>query len=561
MPKMNGARYFAEFMKGYGVTHIFHVPAILLKPLAEMEDMNIRRVMTHGEKAAAYMADGYARASGKPGICMAQNAGAANLMAGLRDAYLGCSPIVAFTGGPTWDTRYRNAYQDVEDLPSFDTVTKMNVAVDNARRLPDLLRQAFREATSGTPGPVHLQMCGPIGDVTNVEADFDLVIEEQFTHVPAFRPAPDTQKVRDALALIEKAKKPVIVAGGGVVSSDAQRELLALAEKLGVPVATSLNAKGTIVDAHPLSIGVVGLYSRSCANKTVAEADLVFYVGSHTGGQVTANWKVPAIGGASVIQLDINPSEIGRNYPAVVGLLGDAKATLSCMIEHAKAVSAGGREEWLKRVRQLEAEWRTDADTTRNSDAVPMRPERLCREISDALPPNGVLVADTGHAGMWTGEMIEFKHPGQRFIRCAGSLGWSFPGAMGAKCALPDRPVVCFTGDGGFYYHIAELETAARYGINVVVVVNDKQSLNQEIGLINQAYGGTQRGKADEMWRFTPTDFSKVAESFGCVGMRVEKPADFRSALNEALRMNRPVVIDAVSDVKAMAKRGWTPAQ
>jgi acetolactate synthase-1/2/3 large subunit len=229
------------------------------------------------------------------------------------------------------------------------------------------------------------------------------------------------------------------------------------------------------------------------------------------------------------------------------------------MLAQANASSAEARAGWRKRVQQLVAEWRTEADAMRDSDAVPMRPERLCREISDALPPDGVLVADTGHAGMWTGEMAEFRHRDQRYIRCAGSLGWSFPGALGVKCALPGRPVVCFTGDGGFYYHIAELETAARYGINVVVVVNDNQSLNQEIGLVNQAYGGTQRGKADEIWRFRATDFAKVAEVFGCAGMRVEKPSDFRDALKTALGMRQPVVIDAVSDLKAMAKRGWAP--
>jgi acetolactate synthase-1/2/3 large subunit len=558
MAKMNGSRYFAEFMKGYGVTHIFHVPAILMKPLAEMEDMNIRRVMVHGEKAAAYMADGYARASGKPGICMAQNAGASNLMAGLRDAYMACSPVIAFTGGPTADSRYRHSYQDIEDAAQFDVVTKFNVRLDNASRMPDLLRQAFREATSGSPGPVHLQVCGPIGDVTNVEGEFELVIEDRFRRVPAFRPEPDAQAVRDALAMLDRAKKPIIVAGGGVTASEAQKELVALAEKLGIPVATSLNAKGAILDSHWLAAGVVGLYSRSCANRAVSEADLVFFAGSHTGGQVTNGWKIPAPG-TMVIQLDIDAAEIGRNYPAAVGLMGDAKVTLGRMVEAAKPASAAARAQWQERVKTLVAEWRKEAGPMLNSDAVPMRPERLCKEISEALPANGVLVADTGHAGMWTGEMIEFKQAGQRYLRCAGSLGWSFPASLGAKCALPDRPVVCFTGDGGFYYHLAELETAARYGINAVVVVNDNHALNQEIGLINGAYGGTQRGKADEMWRFQNIDLAKVAESLGCVGMRAEKPAEFRAALEKAFTMNRPVVIDAISDVKAMAKRGWSP--
>ena len=558
MPRMNGSRYFAEVLQGYGVTHVFHVPAILLKPLAEMEDMNIRRVMVHGEKAAAYMADGYARASGRPGVCMAQNAGASNLMAGLRDAFMACSPVIAFTGGPTPASRYRHAYQDVEDASQFDSVTKFNARVEDVKRLPDLLRQAFREATSGSPGPVHLQMSGPIGDVTNADGDFELVIEEQFRRVPPFRPQPEEQRVREAVARLEQAHKPVMVAGGGVVASQAQRELVELAEKLGIPVATSLNAKGAILDAHPLAAGVVGLYSRSCANRAVAEADLVFFVGSHTGGQVTNNWKIPAPGTA-VMQLDIDPAELGRNYPAAVALLGDARVTLGRMIDMAKAGSSESRAAWRKRVQQLVSEWRSEASPMLSSDAVPMRPERLCREISEVLPADGIVVADTGHAGMWTSEMLDFKHAGQRYVRCAGSLGWSFPASLGVKCALPERPVLCFTGDGGFYYHLAELETAARYGINVVVVVNDNSALNQEIGLINAAYGGTQRGRAGEMWRFRDTDFAKVAESLGCAGMRVQKPDEFGDALRNAFQMNRPVVIDALTDVNAFAKRGWSP--
>ena len=182
-------------------------------------------------------------------------------------------------------------------------------------------------------------------------------------------------------------------------------------------------------------------------------------------------------------------------------------------------------------MRQLVAEWRDEHEPMRNSDATPIRPERICKEISDVLPPDGVVVSDTGHAGIWTAAMIELKHPGQGYFRSAGSLGWGFPAALGVKCALPDRPVVCFTGDGGFYYHIAELETARRHNINAVIVVNNNSSLNQEIRLNDAAYGGKQRGRAEEMWRFPDVDFTKVAEAFGCVGIRVTKPGELAGAL------------------------------
>ncbi len=556
MPKMSWARLFAEMMQGYGVTHIFFVPAFMLKSFAEMEDMPIRRVMVHGEKAAAYMADGYARASGKPGVCMAQMIGASNLAAGLRDAYMAGAPILAVTGGPTPQSRYKHAYQEVDDVTQFDAVTKFNAVVDQISRLPDLVRQGFRVATSGAPGPVHLRIQGHLGQMTELEADLDPLVESMYHRAPAFRPEPEMQRVKDALAVLAGAKRPMIVAGGGVIRSEAQKEVVELAEKLSIPVATAINAKAVMPDNHPLNAGVPGAYSRDCANRALAETDLAFFIGSHTGGQVTNNWMFPPEG-TKVIQLDIDPAELGRNYPNVVSVLGDAKTTLRHMI-NAAGKPAAGAAEWAKRVQQLVADWRAENAEMRNADVAPIRPERLCKEISDALPPNGIVVSDTGHAGIWTARFIELRHPGQAYYRTAGSLGWGFPAALGVKCAHPDRPVVCFTGDGGFYYHIAELETARRHNINAVIVVNNNSALNQEINLNSIAYDGKPRGRHEEMWRMPDVNFAKVAESFGCVGIRVEKPGELAGALKKAIAMNKPVVVDVVTDMHAIAPHPWT---
>jgi len=555
---MTGSRLFAEMMQGYGVTHIFFVPAFMLKAFAEMEDMPIQRVMVHGEKAAAYMADGYARASGKPGVCMAQMIGASNLAAGVRDGFMAGAPIIAITGGPTPQSRYRHAYQEVDDVTQFDAVTKFNAQVDSVGRLPDLLRQAFRVATSGAPGPVHLRIQSHLGQITELEAELDPLVETAYRCVPAFRPEPDMQRVQDALKMLAAAQRPMIVAGGGVVRSEAQREVVELAEKLRIPVATSLNSKAAMADSHPLSVGVPGAYSRDCANRALAEADLVFFIGSHTGGQVTNNWMFPPEG-TKVIQLDIDPQELGRNYPNAVSILGDAKVSLRRMIDAAKASSPEATANWVKRVQKIVADWRAENAPLRNSAAVPIRPERICKAISEVLPPNGVVVSDTGHAGIWTARMLELNHPGQSYYRTAGSLGWGFPAALGVKCALPDRPVVCFTGDGGFYYHIAELETARRHNINAVIVVNNNSALNQEINLNAAAYDGKPRGRAEEMWRFPDVNFAKIAEGFGCVGMRVEKPGDLNDALKQAIAMNKPVVVDVVSDMHAIAPHPWAP--
>jgi acetolactate synthase I/II/III large subunit len=557
MPKMTGSRFFAEAMQSYGVAHVFFVPTIMLPALAEMEDMNIRRLMTHGEKAAAYMADGYARAARKPGICMAQTVGAANLAAGLRDAYLAGSPVIAITGGRQPATTYRHVYQEIEDFPMFNTVTKFNAQVDTVERLPDLLRQAFRAATTGAPGPVHLEMRGSHGHVVEEEGDLELIVEAPFLQYPAFRPEPEGDRVREAARVLTGAQRPVIVAGGGVTASQAASEVVELAERLSIPVATSLNGKGTIPDHHPLSIGVMGTYSRWCANRVVSEADLVFFIGSHTGSQVTNNWRIPAIG-TPVIQLDIDPLELGRNYPNTVSLLGDARVTLRRLLEVLKP--AAPKAEWLQRVQEHVRGWRAEVAAQRDSDAIPMRPERICKEITEFLPPNAVVVADTGHSGIWTGTMIDLKHPGQRYIRCAGSLGWAFPASLGVKCALPDTPVLCFTGDGGFYYHLAELETAARFGINAVILVNNNHSLNQETRLFDAAYGGQQRGRAHEMWQFHETHFAEVAQAMGCFGIRVERPNDLQDALKQAVAADRPAVVEVLSDLKALASRPWAPA-
>jgi acetolactate synthase I/II/III large subunit len=558
MPRMTGNRYFAEAVHAAGTTHVFFVPTIMLPAMAEMEDMGIRRVVTHGEKAAAYLADGYARAARRPGLCLAQTIGSANLAAGLRDAYMACSPVIALTGGNDAKTRYKHVYQEIEDFPMWESVTKANFQVDVLERFPDLLRQAFRVATSAAPGPVHLEMSGTHAHVLEHEADLTPLWEERFMKVPAFRPEPEPEAVRAAAQALARAQRPVIIAGGGVIWSGAEAELLKLAELLQIPVATSLNAKAALPDDHPLNVGVPGTYSRWCANLILSEADLVFFVGSHAGGQITTNWQVPKPG-VTTIQLDIDPEELGRNYPLQAALLGDAKVTLQKLIP--AIAPASPRQEWLGRVQNLVREYRDESDQMRGSDAVPIRPERICKEISDWLPEGGMLLSDTGHSGMWTGQMIRLTKPGQRFLRCAGSLGWAFPATLGAKCALPGRTVVGFCGDGGFYYHLAELETAARFNISAIMVVNNNYALNQEKRLFDEAYHGQQRGRATEMWHFShQVNFAKVAEAMGCVGIRVEHPDEIRPALEKAQASNCPAVVEVISDVDAMAKRAWRPA-
>jgi acetolactate synthase-1/2/3 large subunit len=555
---MSGAKFIAETLKGYGVTHVFWVETIMRRTLLEMEAIGIRRVLTHSEKAAAYMADGYARVSGRPSVCMAQSVGAANLASGLQDAFLGGSPVIAFTGFKPPLAQYRHAYQEILHQGMFDPVTKWNVRVDTIEQLPYLLRQAFREATTGAPGPVHLDLLGFAGELIEAaEADLEVIVEEPFTHYPAFRPEPDAKRTEEAARLLEAAEKPVIVAGGGAVISSAGPEIVSLAERLSIPVATSLNGKGVILDSHPLSLGVVGSYSQGGPNRLVSEADLVLFIGSHTGDQTTHGWTVPPPG-TPVIQIDIEPTELGRSYPNRVPLLGDAKLTVRRLGEAARPNPQGSRSGWADHAREIVQEWRAKGEPLRHSDAMPISPERLCRELTEVLPAEAILLADTGFAAVWAGTRVSLLRPGQRFIRCAGSLGWAFPAALGAKCAAPDRPVICFIGDGGFWYHLSELETASRCGIKAVTVVNNNSGFGQCWALIKAAYGD-RPGRWEEMTRFQEVSFARIAEEMGCLGIRVERPGEIRSALERALQADRPAVVDVITDPQADPAPPWAP--
>jgi acetolactate synthase-1/2/3 large subunit len=553
--QMTGGRFIAETLHSYGIDHVFFMDAILRRALVEMEELGIRRILTHSEKAAAYMADGYARTRNGPGVCMAQSVGAANLAAGLQDAYLGNSAVIALTGRQVAANQYRNAYQEIHHEQLFAAVTKFSGRVDDVGQLPLLLRRAFCIAGSGTPRPVHLDIAGHTGDVTGLaQITHPVQFDEAFRKVPPFRPLPDAPSLARACEALERAQRPVIVADIGTMVSQAEQAVVALAEKLSIPVVASLDGKAVMVEDHPLNAGIVGTYSRACANRLVAEADLVFFAGSNTGDQVTNRWNLIAAG-TKMIQVDIDASELGRNYAGAILLHGDVRAALEELL---RLCGTKSRPEWLARTATLVREWQEQVRPRLTSDAVPMRPERLCKELGDWLPDDAIIVADTGYSSQWAGTMVSLRKPTQRFLRAAGSLGWSFPAAMGAKCAAPEQPVICFTGDGGFMYHLCELETARRWGIKTITVVNDNHRLAQGENSINEVYKGRQ-GNKDDLSVFRETDFARIAEDFDCLGLRVEKPEQLRGAFEQALASERPVVIDVLTDGAAHCAGPWMP--
>lgn len=556
--KMKGARFVAHILKAYGVSHVFFMDAVLRRALAEMEDFGITRVLGHSEKAVAYMADGYARVSGKPGVCMAQSVGAANLAAGMQDPYLGHSPVIALTGRHVAPFQYRNAYQEVDHAPLYAAVTKFHGRIDAVEQFPLLFRAAFREATTSTPRPVHLDVGGFTGDaLTPMEAAFDVTVDEAHTRFPGFRPAPDPAAIARAAAAIKAARRPVIVGDRGVIVSNAGAALGRLAEIIQAPVVLTLDAKHAMLEDHKLFRGTVGLYGRGCANHVVAEADLVIYAGSNTSDHTTANWTMPRQGTA-IIQIDIDPLEIGRNYSGAIGVLADVRAGLEALADKAESVK---REEWLAHTQKFVDEWRAEAEKARNSEQAPMRPERLCRELNEVLPKDAIVIADTGYAALWTGTLLYLRHPEQKYFRAAGSLGWSFPASLGAKCAAPDKPVICFCGDGGFFYHLPELETARRRNIKTITIVNNNHCLSQGLRNLNIAYEGrSEPNRKGECYEYRETDFAKVAQSFDCFGVTVDKPQDFGKAFEAAMKSELPAVIDVKTQFAVQAPLPWVPS-
>jgi len=553
---MNGSEWLARALAGTGMSHVFFVESTMRRTLLALGDHGVKPILAHSEKAAAYMADGYARVAGRPGICMAQSVGAANLASGLQDSYLGHSPVIAFTGHKEPSFQHRNSYQEIAHAPLFAAVTKFSTPVYSTSELPRLLRHAWRSTLADPVRPTHLDFNGLQGDVIELgQTDAPVEIETEARKIPVHRPVADERDLENAAKILSGAKRLAIVAGDSAAASGAGLEILALAEALAAPIATTLGARGIIPTRHRLSVGVAGSYSAPPANRIVHSADMVLFIGCDTGDQVTLNWQIPPIN-TRIVQIDIDPTELGRSYPNTTGILGDPKATVARLVQIVgKPARDGG---FADEAARIVADWREGMTALVEKNTAPIAVERLCAEITKALPSDGVLVADTGYSGIWTGTMIDLNGAGQTYLRAAGSLGWAFPASLGAQCAAGSRRVVCFTGDGGFYYHLPELESARRYQIPAVIVINNNSGFGQNLTGVHRI-SGNRPGRGEELIRFGPTDFTKVAASFGVRGIRVEEPSRIGPALNEALAANEPTVVDVVTDLAPRAPEAWSP--
>jgi acetolactate synthase I/II/III large subunit len=553
---LNGYEWLARALAGTGMSHVFFVESTMRRTLLALTDLGVKPILAHSEKAAAYMADGYARVAMRPGVCMAQSVGAANLASGLQDSYLGHAPVIAMTGHKEPSFQHRNSYQEIAHAPLFSAVTKFSTPVLSTGELPRLLRHAWRAAMADPVRPTHLDFNGLQGDVIELgQTDASTEIDHDKRPIPVHRPVAADGDIERAAKLLLGARRLAIVAGDGAVASGAGPEILALAEALAAPIATTLGARALIPTRHRLAAGVAGSYSAPPANRIVHSADMVLFIGCDTGDQVTLNWQIPALA-TPIVQIDADPHEIGRSYPNTTGVVGDPKATVARLKQIiGRPVRDSGFAEEAARI---VADWRASMAPLIERNSAPITVERLCAEITKALPADGVLVADTGYSGIWTGTMIDLNGAGQTYLRAAGSLGWAFPAALGAQCAAGPRRVICFTGDGGFYYHLAELESARRYRIPSVTVINNNSGFGQNLTGVHRL-SGNRPGRGEELIRFGPTDFTKVAASFGVRGIRVEQPGEIASALATALAADEPIVVDVVTDLEPRAPEAWSP--
>lgn len=531
--KMSGAGAIGKAMKECGVEYFFYVMGGM-NIYSQIEDAGVKTVLCRNEKAATSMADGYARVTKKPTVCYGQHGAAAAIIASMMyEPMYAHSPVMALTGSYPTVKKDAWSYQECYEMKYFEQTCKFNVDVTDVSRLAEYMRTAIQIAVSGCPGPTHLNMHTDMADATAEMPE--IYGDETFFRVPPFRPRAEPERVAEAAKLLADAERPVMVCGSGVHLSGAYEEVKALAELLSIPVVTNPNGKGCFPEEHPLYAGVMGTYGRVVANEVVQEADLVFFVATRAGRHQTEEFTSPVPGTSKIIHLDIDPVAIGRNYRPDVALVGDAKVTLQELLAILKAMIAkpkpkGQRlEELAKAIKEYES-----SVSQLDSDAVPIKPQRLMKEVSKFLGPRDIVVSDTGNMLCWTSRFVKLKATGMAYLPVGGTLGSSFALAIGASFgAAKDQRVLHLTGDGGMGYNLMELETAKRYNdqrVPMVTVVNNNSILGSE------------------RFPFTELDYAKIAEAFGCHGERVERPGEIVDALRRAFDSGKPAIVDVVSD-------------
>ena len=549
-----GAHRLAAALQRHGVKEIFgqSIPSALF---LAAPDYGIRQIGYRTENAGAAMADAFARISGKVAVVTAQNGPAATLLVpGLAEALKASIPVVAIVQDVSRRFTDKNAFQELDHFALFQGVAKWVRRVADAARIDDYVDMAFTAAATGRAGPAVLLV--PL-DVLDEHPGFDPAAPHRNATLGTFpldRVSADPSRIAEAADLLAASARPIVIAGGGIHSSQAWRELAAL-QDLGLPVATTVMGKGATDETHPLSVGIAGYFMAPGARAShlrdlVTDADVVFLIGNRTNQNGTDSWSLYPKE-ARYIHLDIDGNEIGRNFEAL-RLAGDAKLTLTALVAALKTRDLSGlaarRPQLEEKIAAARAAHAEDLRRLVDMDATPIRPERLMAELDLVLAPETITVADASYSSIWIANGLTARKAGQRFLTPRGlaGLGWGLPFALGAKVARPDAPVVCLTGDGGFGHVWGELETARRMKLPVVVIVLNNQILGYQKHAELSLFGGFT-----DVCHFEPVDHAAIARATGCAGVRIENPADFLPALKAALASDAVTVLDVVTDERA----------
>jgi acetolactate synthase-1/2/3 large subunit len=533
----------------HGVRHIFGLCGDTSLPLYDALyrlDHGITHVLTRDERSAAYMADAYARVTGRVGVCEGPSGGGATyILPGVVEANESSIPVLAITTDIAVESRGRCVLTELDQEALFRPLTKWNRVIDRADQIPGAVRAAFRHMTTGRPGAVHL------GLPFDIQKD---PVDEAAVHgdpalgaYPARRVAPERAAIEAAAQAILSAARPLFVCGGGPVIAGAEAELRALAELLEAPVATTISGQGSIAEDHPLALGVVGSNGGTPETRTLIDhADLVVFIGCRAGSVTTERWRHPAPGRVRVMHIDVDPAVIGVNYPTEVAVVGDAKLALAALrdevVRHLDAPLRRpfGRE----RVARAKAEKFAAFSELARSDAVPIRPERIVATLQELLPSDALVVADAGTPCPYFSAYYELRSAGRHFItnRAHGALGYALPAAIGAHIGRPEAKCVAIMGDGSFGFASGELETIVRLRLPIAIVV----VANATFGWIK---AGQKSGFAGRYFSvdFTPGQHARIAEAYGIRAWRVEDPVDLRPALAAALETGGPALIDVVT--------------
>ena len=545
----NGAEAFVRMLELHQVEVIFGLCGDTSLPLYDALyrlDHGIRHVLTRDERSAAYMADAYARVTGKVGVCEGPSGGGAtHILPGVVEANESSIPILAVTTDIAVGSRGRFTLTELDQAGLFRPLTKWNAMIDRAEDVPKLIRTAFRQMCTGRPGAVHL---GLPFDVQQAPVDqAEIWADPALGRYPARPSAPAPDAVAAAAELLSGARSPLIICGGGVINAGGEAELLALAEALSVPVATTISGKGSLPERHSLAVGVVGSNGGTAETRAIVDAaDLVVFVGCRAGSVTTERWHHPVPGGPKIIHLDVDPAVIGATYRADAALVGDARLGLAAL----NAALDGGRPEVAAGPLNADAVAQAKADkfaafrALAASEETPIRPERIVVEVQSALPDDAVVIADPGTPCPYFAAYYELARSGRHFIsnRAHGALGYALPASVGAQIGRPDAKVAAVMGDGSFGFACGELETVVRLNLPITFVVIS----NGTFGWIK---AGQKAGFEERYFSvdFSRTDHAKVAEAFGVKAWHVTEPAALGGALAQAAAHDGPSLVDVIA--------------